>query len=420
MMRVALTAMGGSDWIAGLQYLHSLLYGHNLLPTEERSSLHLYLDAQQHRTSDYREVRKFSAGVHVTDFSVTGSVPLQRKTRRFARTLLREHRWPAWPRLDLRRLLHKHGIDVLFAGTHLRPDIEIPQICWIPDFQHVYRTDFFSVEERHNRDQQFARIMAEADRVIVSNQCSYADASQLYPENREKLAVLPFTMYLGRGWRSADAQQVVRKYKLPKKFVLFPGQLWKHKNHIIAFEAIQLLHERGINDAILVCTGFAHDYRFPKYATELREFLTARKLDGAVRMLGLLPRHDQVQLMRAAAAIVQPSLFEGWSAVLEECRSLGKEVFASDIPMHREQLTERVRLFESTSAEALASLLAEHWLELKPGPDPDLEAAAEAQYEAGVREFARRFLDLCRSVVGTAERWTMQQAVLLFASCCPL
>ena len=420
MLRVGLTAMGGSDWIAGVQYLHGLLYGHSLLSAEDEESLRLYLDPENHRISDYREMRMFSAGIHVTDFSGAGSAPLYRKMRRIARTLLRERRWPALPRLDLPRLLRKHRIDVLFAGTHLRPDIEIPQICWIPDFQHVYRTDFFSAEERHNRDQQFAQIMAEADRVIVSNQCSYNDATRLYPGSRQKLAVLPFTMYLGRGWRSADAQQVVRKYNLPKKFLLFPSQFWKHKNHITVFQAIQLLHERGIDDAVLVCTGFAHDYRFPKHATELREFLTAHKLESAVRMLGLLPRHDQVQLMRAAAAIVQPSLFEGWSAVVEECRSLGKLVFASDIPMHREQFAERVHLFEPTSAEALADLLVEHWPELSPGPDPELEAASEAQYHAGIREFARQFIALCRSVVETGARRTMEQAVLLVACCCPL
>lgn len=403
-LRVGLAGMGGSDWIAGLQYLHSLLYGHSLLPTEEQESMRVYLDPEQHRISDYREVRKFADGVHVTEFSSATSAPLYRKMRRIARNILRERRWPMLSRLDLPRLLRKHQIDVLYAGTQVRPDIGIPQICWIPDFQHVYRPEFFSLEERENRDRQFGRIMAQADRVIVSNQCSYADASKLYPETAQKLAVLPFTMYLGRGWRNADARKVVRKYHLPEKFLLFPSQFWKHKNHLTVFRAIQLMHERGIDDAVLVCTGFAHDYRFPNHATELREFLAAHKLESAVRMLGLLRRHDQVQLMRAAAAIVQPSLFEGWSAVVEECRSLGKLVFASDIPMHREQLAERVHLFEPTSAEALADLLARHWQELAPGPDPEFETLAETQYQAGIREFARQFIALCRSVVEPASR----------------
>ena len=396
--------MGGSNWIAGAQYLHSLLYGNSLLPPEEGASLRLYLDFENHCISDYREVRMFSAGVHLTAFSPAASLGFYRKLRRIASMVVRQRRWPVLPKLDLPQLLRKHGTDVLFAGTSVEPDVGIPQISWIPDFQHFHRPDFFSVEERENRDQHFARTMAEADRVIVNNRCSHADASQLYSETRHKVAVLPFTMYLGRGWRLADPERVVLKYDLPKKFLLFPSQFWKHKNHTTAFRAIQLLHERGIDDAVLVCTGLEHDYRFPNYATQLREFLTTHRLTTAVRTLGLLPRHDQVQLMRAATAIVQPSLFEGWSALLEECRSLGKVVFASDTPMHREQVTEQAHLFTATSAEALTDLLARHWPKLTPGPDPELETAAEAEYRDRIREFARQFIALCRGVARPTSR----------------
>ena len=408
MMRVGLMAMGGSSWIAGVQNLHGLLYGNSLLPTEEQASLRLYLDFREHRISDYRDVRMFSDGVYVTDFFPAAPLPLYRKLRWVASTVVRQRRWPALPRLDLPRLLRKHGADVLFAGTSVGRDIGIPQICWIPDFQHVHRPDFFSVDERQSRDQHFARTMAEADRVVVSNQCSYDDAVQLYPESQQKLALLAFSMYLGRGWRRVDTQRVLLKYELPKKFLLFPCQFWKHKNHATVFRAIHLLRKRGIDDAVLVCTGFPHDYRFPNYAAELREFLTTHGLEAAVRVLGLLPRHDQVQLMRAAAAIVQSSLFEGQSAVLEECESLGKLVFASDIPMHRQQRTERVHLFAPTSAEALADLLAQHWPGLIPGPDPELEAAAEAKYHIRIREFARQVIALCGGVVETKEPCTLR------------
>ncbi len=404
MLRVGLRAMGGSDWIAGVQYLHSLLYGNSLLPPEERCYLRVYLDFSRHRPSDYREVGMFSSGVHVTDFSPASAHRLYRKLRRVVGIAVRQRRRPLLPRLDLPRLLRKNRTDVLFAGHVIEPDMGIPQICWIPDFQHIYRPDFFSLEERQHRDQHFARIMAEADRVVVSNQCSYADAVRLYPETRHKVAVLPFTMYLGLDWRRADAAEVVRKYDLPRKFILFPSQLWKHKNHVTVFRAIELLHAGGVDDAFLVCTGFEHDSRFPNYATELEEFLGAHRLKATVQMLGLLPRHDQVQLMRAAAAIVQPSLFEGWSAVVEEGRSLGKMIFASDIPMHREQQTERVHLFTATSAEGLADLLGKFWPDLKAGPDLDFEAIAEEQYQIRIREFARQFVSICRDVVESATR----------------
>jgi glycosyltransferase involved in cell wall biosynthesis len=387
--------MGGRDWIAGLQYLHSLLYGNSLLPIEDQGTLRLYLDFGSDRLSDYRDMRALSAGVHMTDFS--RSRRFYRKLRKAAGVVVRQRRWPSLPMSDLPRLLHKNHTEILFTGGYVNLDVRIPKVSWISDFQHIHWPEFFSLEERQQRDRRFAQITAEANRVIVSNQCSYADAAQLYPETKHKLAVLPFTMYLGRNWQRADSEQIVLKYHLPRKFLFFPSQFWKHKNHLTLFRAIQLLRERGI-DAVLVCTGFPHDYRFPAYAAELRKFLAARNLEIAVRLLGLLPRHDQVQLMRASAAVVQPSLFEGWSALAQESRSLGKVIFASDIPMHREQITERMHLFTPTSAEALADLLAFHWPTLTPGPDLDSEAKAASEYYIRIREFARQFIVLCRSV----------------------
>ena len=60
--------------------------------------------------------------------------------------------------------------------------------------------------------------------------------------------------------------------------------------------------------------------------------------------------------------------------------------------------------FQPASAEMLADLLTQHWPRLTPGPDPELEAAAEAQYHTRVREFAWQFAALCRSVVEPVSR----------------
>src|SRR5437667_12344598 len=139
MLRVGLMAMGGSQWIAAVHNIHSLLYGNSLLPAGERGSLRLYLDYGNDHRSDYQEARMFSAGVHVSHISPAASLSLYRKLRRIASSVVRQRRWPELPRLDLPRLLPKHRTDVLFALTYIEHDIGIPQVSWIPDFQHVHR-----------------------------------------------------------------------------------------------------------------------------------------------------------------------------------------------------------------------------------------------------------------------------------------
>ena len=90
--------------------------------------------------------------------------------------------------------------------------------------------------------------------------------------------------------------------------------------------------------------------------------------------------------------------FEGWSAVIEEARSLGKTVFASDIPMHREQLSAQVHLFDPNSPESMADVIGRNWTSLSAGPDSVLESLGQNEYYIRIREFARQFNTVCRGL----------------------
>jgi glycosyltransferase involved in cell wall biosynthesis len=163
------------------------------------------------------------------------------------------------------------------------------------------------------------------------------------------------------------------------------------------FDALSLLRERG-RDVVLVCTGREYDYRHPKYAHGLKAEIATRGLQSNVRLLGLLDRPTQIQVMRKSAAVVQASFFEGWSALVEDARALGKPIFLSDIPVHREQVPPRATYFNPDSAEELADAIDSDWLHLAPGPVLESEQRARDEQEPLVLDFARRFVD----VIGAA------------------
>ncbi|MGH8020391.1 MAG: hypothetical protein ACREIA_19335, partial [Opitutaceae bacterium] len=307
-MDVALVGIGSSRWIAGVQYHHSLLFGNSLLPAAEQLSLRVYLEEDVHSTADYAVVRHLARGVWSTDFFPNAPRPLMRKLRKVARILVRQRRVPQFPRENLPALVRKHGARVLFTANGLEADIGIPQVCWIPDFQHLNHPEFFPAAELARRGAAFARIFSDAARIVVSNHCGFEDAMRHFPHARERMVTLPFVMYLGREWRAPDASVVVRKLGLPQKFILFPAQFWKHKNHPCLFEAVRRAREQnGCDNVVLVCTGHPQDMRDPAHAPALSAFIREHRLENAIRILGLIPREDQVQLMRAAAAIAQPS-----------------------------------------------------------------------------------------------------------------
>ena len=105
---------------------------------------------------------------------------------------------------------------------------------------------------------------------------------------------------------------------------------------MIVFEAVKLLKESGI-DILILCSGLMNDYRHPEYIIEIEDFVQEFGLQENIKLLGLIDYDDVFYLMRNSLAVINPSLFEGWSSTVEECKSIGKNMILSDIPIHREQ-----------------------------------------------------------------------------------
>jgi hypothetical protein len=101
--------------------------------------------------------------------------------------------------------------------------------------------------------------------------------------------------------------------------------------------------------------------------------------------------------MRRCVAVIQPSLFEGWSTVLEDARALGKTVIASDIAVHREQNPPGCSFFTKDSSEDLAdAITAVLSTDTTPGPNLTAEAAARAAAEKAMVQYGRDFLAIVK------------------------
>ena len=116
-------------------------------------------------------------------------------------------------------------------------------------------------------------------------------------------------------WFNLDPLTVTERFDLPSKYLTYPSQLWAHKNHRTVLAALNLLRDRGRTDVVLVCTGREYDFRRPDYADGLKKEIVRRGLQSQVRLLGLLDRATQIQVMRTSAAVIQASFFEGREGV---------------------------------------------------------------------------------------------------------
>ena len=232
----------------------------------------------------------------------------------------------------------------------------------------------------------------------MSSKTAESDFQKFFPEATHKSKVLSFRTSPTSIWYEVDPGQVQQEYSLPDRFFLVSNQFWQHKNHLLLFKALKLLQEKSIHP-IVVCTGHIYDGRQPDYSDTILQTIHKLGIAQQVYLLGIIPRLAQVQLMRRSLAVIQPSLFEGWSTIVEDARCLGKPVILSNIPVHIEQHPPSGLFFERNSPESLAPLLADCWEHLLPGPDLKQEVIARTNSLNEVQAFGYRFLEIAKDGV---------------------
>lgn len=227
---------------------------------------------------------------------------------------------------------------------------------WIPDFQEWYLPEFFSKREIKYRKSSQSYLVKKNYPIVFSSNNALDDFNRFYPNNKNQKEVLRFVSVVDDSYSKLDISVLKEKFNIDRSYFIVPNQFWKHKNHKIIIEAAKVLKESK-NEFLIVFTGKEFDYRNPNYTIDLKKDIKKNGLEDNFRFLGFIDRGEQLQLMKNSIAIVQPSLFEGWSTVVEDTKALNHVILLSDIPLHREQIKDNCVFFDPMDKIALADKL---------------------------------------------------------------
>jgi glycosyltransferase involved in cell wall biosynthesis len=274
------------------------------------------------------------------------------------------------------------------------------------DFQHRHLPHLFAAAEREARDARFAAMAARASWVVVNSRAAAQDFARFLGNGGAQLVALPFGAAADPEWFT-DERRRLGSYDLPPRYFLVANQFWTHKNHRVVFEAVAALAESGrAADVAVVCTGSTEDARDPDHFPSLRRFLDERGIADRVRILGHIPKRDQIEILKRARAVIQPTLFEGGpgGGAVYDAVSLGVPALVSDLPVNRELdgLGLAVRFFDPADVGALADLMLATW----QASEPPREAAATLLDEGRQRRRAvgQVLLDTLRAAAAGSPR----------------
>jgi glycosyltransferase involved in cell wall biosynthesis len=388
MMRIAFRPFGGHSWLGGHQYLTTLLSAlRDEAPTRAEPVLFAANDVPDERLDDLRSfvrndpIRYGKASAPQKALGTIIDASVRRRDSEFEK---------ACQRADI-DLVFQHA-DWLGSG------FSIPSLAWLGDFQHRAMPEMFPYHRSARRELRFRNVLRTASLVYVLSETDRAIGATLYPRHSDKIVALPFAVGLSPDVYERDPRETVDQYALPPRFFLFPSQFWKHKNHLGVIEAMSRVDSAGDRPFLVFC-GNTADARNPSHGGSVLRRITELRLDSEVRVLGVVPRRDLWALMRASVAVVNPSLYEGWSTSIEEARVLGAPVVVSDLPVHREQEPGVAYYFDPRDPDSIAAALGTAWRELPSGPRPLDEECAANQVPDRRRSFANEFLSLAEQAI---------------------
>jgi glycosyltransferase involved in cell wall biosynthesis len=237
-------------------------------------------------------------------------------------------------------VLEGRGFDLV----HYPVTVPVPRVRGTPrvvsllDVQHHELPQMFSALERRLRAWAYDGAARDADLVLTISEHARAGIV-------ERLGVAPervVSIALGVDHARFTPRGPGPDEDLPERYVLYPANMWPHKNHARLLEAFAALGDR---DLWLILCG--------------QTYRNERLLAGheRVRHLGHVAPDALPGLYRGATAVVFPSLFEGFGLPPLEAMACATPVAASDRGALAEVCGDAALLFDPEDVEAMTEAI---------------------------------------------------------------
>jgi glycosyltransferase involved in cell wall biosynthesis len=219
----------------------------------------------------------------------------------------------------------------------------VPCISIVYDLQHVAYPEFFSTEQRLNRQRQIADACARSERVVCIS--GYVRETLLETVQYGSECALSIPLGMLQDVSRAEPAVLDKLGLKPGGFLLYPANFWPHKNHRRLFEALRLWPDSNLK---LVCTGAPN---------ALMHTLASEAEPLGVVFAGYVSQAELTALLQACRGLIFPSLYEGFGMPVLEAMALGKPVLCSNVTSLPEVAGDAALYFDPTSAEQIAGAI---------------------------------------------------------------
>ncbi len=231
------------------------------------------------------------------------------------------------------------------------PIKDIPYIHTVWDLQHRRQPFFPEVTlggEFDRREEMYRRSLQRATYIIAANNVGREEIVAFYQVAPERVRAIhhPTPAFALEAAAHPDEEEVFGRLGIKGDYLLYPAQMWPHKNHVLLLLMLNDLRARYGYELQLVFTGSNRGNQ---------EFLKRRARELAVEdqviFAGFVTQAELVPIYQRAVAMVFPSLFGPENFPPLEAFALGCPVIAGRVPGAEDQMGDAAILVDPTKPE---------------------------------------------------------------------
>ncbi len=196
--------------------------------------------------------------------------------------------------------------------------------------------------------------LRRVDTIIADSQNSKNDILKFIGLGEDKVHVIylaageEFKKLKSRDWKS----EIIKRYNLPEKFVLYVGDVTWNKNLPRIIEAV-----KKINIPLVLVGKALVNKDFDKKNPWNQDLIKIQELarnDDRIKILGFVEDSDLVSLYNLATVFVMPSLYEGFGLPILEAMNCGCPVITSKEGSLKEVAGDAVFYVDAYNLESIA------------------------------------------------------------------
>jgi len=223
-----------------------------------------------------------------------------------------------WRSISLLKQLKKDNIELYHGLSHELPlnihKSGIISIVTIHDLIFKVYPNTYSPIDRSIYNSKFRYSCNYADKIIAVSESTKWDIVNLFNIDPRKIEVIyqACNDLFGKQKSENEIEQTLKKYKIPKEYLLYVGSIVERKNLETLVNSLDILPENIKIPLVVVGKG-------SKYKKRVLERVKKLKLMKKVIWIDNLDNNDHLQAIYQQASIfIYPSLYEGFGIPIVE------------------------------------------------------------------------------------------------------